>query len=202
MEKNNKNKDKLNILLSSLAIAISLCTLAVSILMINQLSKIVKTNKEDTIKLTEKYNKMYKDIYGVPEYDVSMFTEIQPKDIKKLSSDDKIIVMITRSTCGYCAMFAPVLADIQKDYKLEIKYIDIAKVLDYDNPGGGVLDKEADEILRNLSTNDKGSTIMESYGATPLLLIIKNNKIINGQVGYSDYSGVESIIKEEGYKKR
>ena len=50
MEKNNKNKDKLNILLSSLAIAISLCTLAVSILMINQLSKIVKTNKEDTIK--------------------------------------------------------------------------------------------------------------------------------------------------------
>jgi thiol-disulfide isomerase/thioredoxin len=199
--KNNK-KEKINLLLSILAIVISLCTLAVSILMINQLSKIVKTNKEDTIKLTEKYNKLYTEIYGVPEYDVSMFNEIKAKDIKKLSSDDKIIVMITRSTCGYCAMFAPVLADIQKDYKLEINYIDIAKVLDYENPGGGVLDEEADEILRNLSTNEKGSTIMESYGATPLLLIIKNNKIINGQVGYSDYSSVESIIKEEGYKKR
>ncbi len=158
--KNNK-KEKINLLLSILAIVISLCTLAVSILMINQLSKIVKTNKEDTIKLTEKYNKLYTEIYGVPEYDVSMFNEIKAKDIKKLSSDDKIIVMITRSTCGYCAMFAPVLADIQKDYKLEINYIDIAKVLDYENPGGGVLDEEADEILRNLSTNEKGSTIME-----------------------------------------
>ena len=197
----NKKQD-LSLLLSIIAIVLSLCTLAVAILMTNQLSKIVKTNKEDTIKLTEKYNKLYTAIYGVPEYDVSMFKEIKAKDIDKLSSNEKIVVMLTRSTCGYCAMFAPILSDIQDNYKVEIKYIDIAQVLDYENPGGGVLDSEADEILRNLSTNEKGSSIMESYGATPLLLIIKDNKIINGQVGYSEYSSVESIFKEEGFKKR
>ena len=51
-------------------------------------------------------------------------------------------------------MFAPVLSDIQRDYKVEIKYIDIAKVLDYENPGGLVLDEESDEILRGLNIPD------------------------------------------------
>jgi thiol-disulfide isomerase/thioredoxin len=193
---------KLNTILSIVGIALSLCVLAVSILMTNQLSKIIKTTKEDLNTLTVKYNKMYTDIYGAPEYDVSMFTEIKAKDIKNLSKKDKIAVMLTRSTCGYCALFAPVLADIQKNYKIDILYIDIAKVLDYESPEGGVLDEDADNILRNLDTNSKGSDIMKSYGSTPIFLIIDNNKIVNGQVGYSEYSTVESILQEEGYKKR
>jgi len=197
----NKKTD-LNLILSILAIVLSICVLGVSILMTNQLSKIVKETKEEVNKLSTKYSKMYMDIYGVPEYDVSMFTEIKAKDIKSLSKKEKIVVMVTRSTCGYCAMFAPVLSDIQRDYKVEIKYIDIAKVLDYENPGAQVLDEESDEILKGLDTNSIGEQIMNSYGSTPLLLIIENNKVINGQVGYSDYTNVENIMKDEGFKKR
>ena len=191
---------KLNTLLSIIGITLSLCVLAISILMTNKLSEMVKTTKEDLNTLTSKYNKMYMDIYGTPEYDVSMFKEIKPNEIKDLSKNKKVAIMITRSTCGYCALFAPILAQIQNDYDIEIKYIDILKVIDYNT--GEILDEDANNILLNLDTNTKGSEIMKSYGSTPLFLIIKDNKVINGQVGYSEYSTVETLIKEEGYKKR
>lgn len=201
--KTNKKQFNFNTLLSVISLALSICTLAIAILMTNQLSKIIKTTKEDVLAVSAKVNKMYSDIYGTSiEYDVSMFEEIKAKDISSLSKNNKIVIMIGRETCGYCAMFAPVLAEIQKDYKVDIKYIDIAKIIDYTSGTGAVLDEESNKILTSLQTNDKGAEIMEDYGATPLLLIVKDNKIINGQVGYSEYSNVATILDEEGFSKR
>ena len=207
MEKNKKieSKDKNSIIaliLSSIALGLSIAILGVAIVMYNQVTKVVKTNSSNIRSLSSKITKLDAQVNGVPEYDVSMFEEIKAEDIESLSKGSKLVVFIGRSSCGYCAIFAPVLSDIQDEYNVDIKYIDIAKIINYESATGELLDEESDKILKEMSANDKGKTLMNDYGATPMLLIIENNKIINGQVGYSDFDYVAQLFDTEGFKKR
>ena len=134
------------------------------------------------------------------EYDVSKFKEVKAQDLKKLSKDKTILVYIGRSTCGYCVQFVPVLKEVQEKHSYTTYYIDIAKILDYTG-GTGALDKEADEIMQKFATSDSQKDVMKDWGATPMTLVIKNNKIVDSLVGATDAATLEKMVKNNGLAK-
>lgn len=172
------------------------------ILNINTNKKINDLNNQ-IIEVENKRSKMYESIMGYPEYDVSMFKEIKAKDINELSQNNKIIVFLGRSSCGYCAMYAPVLKDIQNNKNVTIYYLNIAEVIDYQGvTTSGILDEEADNILHNLeTTTDTATEVLNEYGATPLTLVIEDNKLIDGIVGYTEYENVEALLQNNNIIK-
>ena len=134
------------------------------------------------------------------EYDVSKFKEVKAQDLNKLSKDKTILVYIGRETCGYCVQFVPVLKEVQEKYSYTTYYIDIAKILDYTG-GTGALDAEADKIMQNFATSDSQKDVMNDWGATPMTLIIKNNKIVDSLVGAADAATLETLVKNNGLAK-
>lgn len=131
------------------------------------------------------------------EYDVSAFKEIKAQDIKKESKGKNILIYVGRSSCGYCIQYVPVLKEIQEKYnKYTTYYIDIAKILDFSGTGG-VLDKEADEIMQKLDKDFMKS----NWGATPLTLVVKDSKLVDSIVGYVPAESLETLVKDNGFVK-
>ncbi len=151
----------------------------------------------DTEKAANKSNENGNSAEVTEEYDVSAFKEIKAQDIKKESKGKNILIYVGRSSCGYCIQYVPVLKEIQEKYnKYTTYYIDIAKILDFSGTGG-VLDKEADEIMQKLDKD-----FMESnWGATPLTLVVKDSKIVDSVVGYVPAESLEKLVKDNGFVK-
>ena len=192
-------RNKIEMLICEVVIVILAISLA---LVTKELCARIKDSNEKIQVLEKKVKEVRETVLG-PEFDVSMFEEIEASKIKDLSKNKKIVVFLGRSTCGYCAMFAPILADVQKDMNVKVYYIDMAKIIDYEGKTeSGVLCPDANAVLLNLDATERGKEIMDEYGATPILLVIENNKILNGQVGYTEVAPVEALLKEEGFKNK
>lgn len=132
------------------------------------------------------------------EYDVSMFKEISASNIKNETKGKLSVVYIGRSTCSWCAAFLPNLWQAQEDYGYTTLYVDIAKIIDFEN--GGILDEDAYAIMMDLTGKNYDGYMEENFGATPMILIIKDNKIINAQTGYSEYDAFKTVLNEAGIK--
>lgn len=138
---------------------------------------------------------------GSGSYDTSAFTKVKAQELEKLSKGKKIIVWIGRQGCGYCTTYAPIITQIGKDFKETIYYIDLADIFDFSS-GEQVtlLDEEAYDILMNFATDKDNEDVMEEFGATPMTLIIKNNKIIGSFTGAADAVTVADKLEDEGFE--
>lgn len=134
------------------------------------------------------------------DYDVSEFDEIKASDLSKESKNKTIIVYIGRSSCGYCVQFVPILRSVQEKYNFTTKYIDIAKIIDYNS--SSISDQDAYNLLTNMKTNSEQKGIMEQFGSTPMTLVIKNNTIIDSIVGATDESTLTKLIEDNGFSKK
>lgn len=132
-------------------------------------------------------------------YDVSMFKEITASDIKKETKNKLSVVYIGRSTCSWCSAFLPNLWDAQEKYGYTTLYIDIAKIIDFDN--GGILDQKAYDLMTTLTGDGYEDYVSKNFGSTPMILIIKDSKIIGAQTGYSEYDEFEKVLNNAGIKK-
>ena len=134
------------------------------------------------------------------DYDVSEFDEIKASDLSKESKNKTIVVYIGRSSCGYCVQFVPVLKSVQEKYNFTTKYIDIAKIIDYNS--SSISDQDAYNLLTNMKTNSEQKGIMEQFGSTPMTLIIKNNTIVDSIVGATDESTLTKLVEDNGFSKK
>jgi len=132
------------------------------------------------------------------DYDVSMFDEIKAKDIKSKTKKKLQVVYIGRETCGWCAAFLPNLWDAQDEFDFTTLYIDIAKIMDFSN--GNIIDQDSYDILNSLTGEGYEDYMAENLGATPMILIIKDNKIIGAQTGYSEYDAFKTVLNDAGIK--
>lgn len=122
------------------------------------------------------------------EYDVSMFTTIDANGFKEaFKSDDMKLVYMGRSTCGYCVQFLPTLQKAQEEYKYETLYLDVSTV-----------DSTAQEEIIGLDEE----FFNENYGATPTVLLVKDNKIVDSHIGYSEYDDYAKFLEKNGYSKK
>lgn len=132
-------------------------------------------------------------------YDVSDFKEITAADIASFDKDEINVIYIGRETCVWCLNMLDALKQAQKDYGYTTKYIDISKIIDFSK--NVIIDAEAYETLTNLKTAKDQEGVMAKFGSTPMMLIMKNNKIIASQVGYSDYDTFAKVLEKGGLKK-
>lgn len=122
------------------------------------------------------------------EYDVSMFTSIDADGVvDAFKSDDIKVIYMGRSTCGYCVQFLPNLQKAQEEYGYETLYLDISSV---DENGQEKIVKLDEEFFN------------ENYGATPTVLLVKGNKIVDSHVGYSEYDDYASFLEKNGFSKK
>ena len=134
-------------------------------------------------------------------YDTSDFKEISAKDIVNESKNQLIVVMIGRQGCGYCAIYAPLLNEVAKDYNIQIRYINFLNLVDIYT--GDPNNQEEYDIIKNLDAVEefKGFGEAASLEGTPTTLFIENNKIIYGINGYVPKTTIENVFKTVGLKK-
>ena len=133
----------------------------------------------------------------VVEYDVSSFKEIKPSDIKKDSQNSTILIMIGRKTCYYCQLYAPILTEVSKEYQFQPRYIDLEKLVNLET--GEVTEPEEVDYLVQLEATEEYKNFMDDFGATPMTLIVKEEKIVGGIMGYTPKENLIEQLKDLGF---
>ena len=163
--------------------------ISILLVLIIGVSKLYSNNTNESNNETE-YN---------TKYDVSMFKEISASDIETETKDKLSVIYVGRETCGWCAAFLPNLWQAQEEYGYETLYIDIAKIIDFSN--NDVLDQDSYDIMLGITGDSYDGYMEENFGSTPMILIMKDNKIIGAQTGYSEYEDFEKILNDSGITK-
>lgn len=126
------------------------------------------------------------------EYDVSMFDTVSSEDVVNLfDSKETQVIYIGRSTCGYCVKFLPVLQQAQKDFGYTTKYLDITTVTTEEQQNA-LIAKDNDEGF--LQTN-----LVAGY--TPMVILVKDGKLVDGTVGYTEYDEFAKFLTDNGIEK-
>ncbi len=134
-------------------------------------------------------------------YDTSMFKEIKGTDIATESKNETIVVMVGRQGCGYCAQFAPILAQVAEEYGVTVRYIDLAKMIQIGT--GEVLDQDSINAFSKITGDGQWASFATDYfGRTPQTMFIKNNKVVYGLAGAADASTTRSVFETVGFKKK
>lgn len=124
------------------------------------------------------------------EYDVSMFDVVTSSEVVELfNSKEMQVIYVGRSTCGYCVKFLPALQQAQKDFGYKTKYLDISTVTTEDQQNA-ILAKDNDEQF-----------LAKNFTATPMVLLVKDGKLIDGWVGYDEYDAFAKFLTDNGFEK-
>lgn len=135
---------------------------------------------------------------GIP-YDVSELKEIKGSDIIQ-ESNEKIVVMIGRETCGYCAAYAPIISKVTKEYNIKARYIDLEKIEDVMT--GEIIDQKSYDTIYNLDTTNNTINFMsQNFGSTPLTIIVENGTLTNALVGYVPEETLKEFLENSGFSK-
>lgn len=127
------------------------------------------------------------------EYDVSMFEKIDFEGVKSaFDSKDTQVIYVGRSTCGYCVQFLPALQQAQEEFGYKTKYYDIGDVTQES------LQSNREELAKY---DDDDKFIDTNLGATPMILLVRNGKLVKGWVGYAEYEEFEKFLIENGFEK-
>ena len=205
-------KNVINIIAQSISYILIILLLVLNVLMYKKIDNLtinydekIKSLEENNADLSDKIKDLeQQEIIETPiedtTYDITSFDKIKSSQIESLSKGKTIVIMIGREGCGWCARYAPVLKNTQEKYDFKAKYIDLATIISMQT--WQVIDEESHNILMNLDAVDEYKSFMaEEFGATPLTIIVKDNKIINAIAGYIDEDTLSSILEISGFSK-
>ena len=138
---------------------------------------------------------------GASGYDTSAFKEIKATDIASESKGQTIVVMVGRQSCGYCAMFAPVLTQVAEEYGIQARYIDFEKIVNIST--SEVLDADSINVINDLKGDGDWDGFAANYfGRTPQTMFIKDNRVIYGISGYTEAADTRTAFEAAGIKKK
>jgi len=165
---------------TSLLNKIVICLIVIIVLLsLNLIVNIVKggsssSNTDDTTTTEE-----------LGEYDVSDFNTLSVTDaVAQIEKGKTQVIYIGRSTCGYCVQFLPVLKEAQEKLGYTTTYIDLEQVT-------------TDDQEKLVAYDDY---ISENFGYTPMVLVFKDGKYVDGWVGYAEYEQFASFLADAGIK--
>lgn len=101
-------------------------------------------------------------------------------DLKE--GDEASIIYIARPTCHYCQEMEPIVRNIVYEYGVEVNYLNTDEL---DDDGQAKLVKSDDYFS-------------EGYG-TPLLLVVKDDEIVDIQEGLTDKDTTVNFLKDNGF---
>ena len=99
-----------------------------------------------------------------------------------LKGDEASIIYVARPTCHYCQEMEPIVKNIVYEYGIEVNYLNTDEL---DDDGQAKLVKSDDYFS-------------EGYG-TPLLLVVKDDEIVDIQEGLTDKDTTVNFLKDNGF---
>ncbi|HOP65774.1 MAG TPA: thioredoxin family protein [Bacilli bacterium] len=137
------------------------------------------------------------------EYDVSSFTAIDESEFLDVADKSSIqVVYLGRSSCGYCQKFLPTLKEAQEKLDYTTYYVDITTVdttSDDYTTMTTMINNMTDKFNETYGyTGDNAYTYL--YGYTPMVVLVKDGKIVDIWVGYSTYDTFASWLSSNGIK--
>ena len=119
----------------------------------------------------------------IPEDEQGDLNDIDIDEYLDLKEGDKAsIIYIARPTCHYCQQMEPIIRNIVYEYDVKVNYLNTDEL---DDEGQSKLIKSDDYFS-------------EGYG-TPLLLVVKDDKIVDIQEGLSDKDTTVKFLKDNGF---
>lgn len=136
-------------------------------------------------------------------YSTSAFKEISAADIKTESNKETIVFWIGRQGCSACTAYQPIIEQAGKDFGIQIRYIDLGKIVDFTVERPYVTDNSSYQTLISLTGSGEWKTFVdENITGTPLTVIVKNNKVVGGLFGADNLDNVEKAFTDAGLKKK
>ncbi|MCI8569664.1 MAG: hypothetical protein HFJ11_06810 [Bacilli bacterium] len=147
------------------------------------------TKNNGKYEISEEPNKILENAQNeskkVKEEEQKELTEINiDKYLEYYQGSENKIILIARPTCSYCQIAEPIIRKIAKEKDLEINYLNTDN---FENDDEAKLVK-SDEFFN------------EGFG-TPLLLIVKDNKIVDKIDGLTDTAHYTEFFKTYGFIK-
>ena len=119
----------------------------------------------------------------IPEDEQGELTSIDIDDYLDLKEgSDASIIYIARPTCHYCQEMEPIVRNIVYEYGVKVNYLNTDEL---DDEGQSKLIKSDDYFS-------------EGYG-TPLLLVVKDDEIVDIQEGLSTKDATVNFFKDNGF---
>ena len=119
----------------------------------------------------------------IPEDEQGDLTDIDIDEYLDLKEGDEAsIIYIARPTCHYCQEMEPIVKNIVYEYGVEVNYLNTDEL---DDDGQAKLVKSDDYFS-------------EGYG-TPLLLVVKDDEIVDIQEGLTDKDATVNFLKDNGF---
>lgn len=128
------------------------------------------------------------------KYDVSKMKQVTGDEAAKLFDEKGThFLYIGRSTCSVCVTLVPELNTVINDMTLTLNYLPLNQTFRTDFKD--LFDKLDIETTVN---NNKGTfgELLEEYGYTPIVIVIKDGKMVDGFVGYRDANKIEDLFKK------
>lgn len=104
-----------------------------------------------------------------------------------IKSSDPRVIVIGQDSCGYCMMAKPVLLSIADKYDVKINYLNMTELNNMEN---------SQEILTEFNTSL--AYLSEEEWGTPLMLVVKDNKVVGHYNGYGSEEDYINFLKEQG----
>ena len=154
----------------------SLIYIVIALLIINIFATIIKNNTVS-------------DNIGI-NFDTSMFKNIELNELENnVNSEEYKLLVIGKPNCEYTIEMLPILRKAQEEYNYETLYLD-QRDIDSD---------KKEELLKY----DDETKFIESYiNTTPLIIVFKDNKMVDTWVGYQEYAVFENFLSSLGIEKK
>ena len=141
-------------------------------------------------------------------YDVSKMNEVDVDEALALFEEEGTHVLyIGRSGCTYCRQFVPVLNQVQEELNFTTNYLNVdtfskiwssnltSEAKELKEKVQELTDKFTVEASANGETGKLGDLFIEN-GFTPVLIVIKDGKVVEGFFGYRDADNLTEILEE------
>ena len=139
-------------------------------------------NGGSTTTTTSSTNNSSNDSSDISEDEQADLNEIDIDEYLDLKEgSDASIIYIARPTCHYCQEMEPIVKNIVYEYGIEVNYLNTDEL---DDEGQSKLIKSDDYFS-------------EGYG-TPLLLVVKDDEIVDIQEGLNDKDTTVNFFKDNG----
>ena len=128
------------------------------------------------------------DIVSTAERESAAIKDSEMDDLEEINVDDYLemytdeddveLVYVARPTCGYCQIAEPIIKKLEKDYDLDINYLNT--------------DEFSEGDQNDFIASDE--MFAEGFG-TPMLLLVGKNSIVDSVDGLSDTAGYMDFLE-------
>lgn len=183
---------------------IVVCLIIIAIILaVNTTVLILKNNNsssDNTNKSSTSDNSSSQGNSTTTNYDVSMMNEVDLAGALKLFDDkDKTYVLyIGRPDCSACVSYLPALQDAQENLGYTTQYLNLNNIDTKSDDYSKFSKKLSVKYQMTESGKETTKTFGEWIGYTPMTIIIKNGKMVDGEIGSLNYSTLVNLLKNNG----